>query len=55
MAEKEQERFDEVFNEVYPRVVFGQLSYAPADVFKAVDPIAYRIEVADFTSEEENN
>jgi hypothetical protein len=53
--DKDQECFDEVFNEVYPRVVFGQLSYAPADVFKKVDPIAYRIEVADFASEEENN
>jgi len=49
------ERFDEVFNDVYPRVVFGQLSYAPAEVFKAVDPIAYRIEVADFECEEEDN
>jgi hypothetical protein len=48
-------RFDEVFNEVYRKVVFGQLSYDPAEVFKAVDPIAYRIEVADFESDEEDN
>jgi hypothetical protein len=48
-------RFDEVFNEVYPKVVFGQMSYDPADVFKAVDPIAYRCEVADFESSQEDN
>lgn len=37
-------RFDDFFNEVYPEVEFGELSYLASSVLREVDPIAYREE-----------
>ena len=37
-----EERFDDFFNEVYPEVEFGGLTYLASRVLGEVDPIAYR-------------
>lgn len=37
-------RFDDFFNEVYPEVEFGELTYLASRVLGEVDPIAYREE-----------
>jgi hypothetical protein len=36
------ERFNEMLNDCYDPVRFGDLSYSPADVLKSVDKIAWR-------------
>lgn len=36
--------FDDALNESMPLVAIGSLNYLPADVLKAVDPVAYNEE-----------
>jgi hypothetical protein len=45
--------FQEFFNEVFPPVEFGCLTYDAADVLKSVDPIAYRQEFLNWLDSEE--
>lgn len=52
MTERNEE-FDEVLNEVYEPFKMGDLTFYPADILAKCDPIAYRIEVADYESEKE--
>lgn len=40
--------FDNVFNEAYGMVKFGDLSFEPATILKECDPIAYRCAVSDY-------
>jgi hypothetical protein len=47
------EQFDEMLNESYGAYRIGELTFYPADILAKCDPIAYRIEVADYESEEE--
>lgn len=37
-----EERFDDFFNEIYPEVELGELTYLASRVLGEVDPIAYR-------------
>jgi len=39
---------DEMLNEVCGEVAIGSLTYLPADVLAAVDPIAYRVTVNEY-------
>jgi hypothetical protein len=36
------ERFNDMLNDCYEPIRFGDLSYSPADVLKSVDKIAWR-------------
>jgi hypothetical protein len=36
------ERYNDLLNECYEPISFGELSYSPADVLKSVDKIAWR-------------
>ena len=47
------ERFNEQFNEVFPLVQFGSLSYEAANVLESVDPIAYRQEFLNWLDSED--
>ena len=53
MIETKQERFDEQLNDSYPAYDFGWGKYYPADILKSVDPIAYRVALADYEDGEE--
>lgn len=48
------ELFDEYLDEVLEDVKLGELTYTASDVLKNCDPIAYRCEFSDWTSEREN-
>ena len=50
-----EEQYDELLNEIYPEVTFGYLTFSPAEIIKTLDPIAYRVGLADFESELEEN
>jgi hypothetical protein len=43
-----EEMFDEMLDECYPVVEFGQLSYTPSDVLRSTDPVAYRVGFSDW-------
>jgi len=50
-ADKEIERlFDEFLDDSNPLCQIGELSYLPSEVLKAVDPIAYDVELTNFSS-----
>lgn len=49
-----EERYDELLNEVYGEVQLGYMIFMPADIIKELDPIAYRVGLADFESELDN-
>lgn len=51
MTTERNEQFDEMLNECYEPYKIGSLEFLPADVLFRCDPIAYRIEAADFESE----
>ena len=46
-------RYDEMLDECYPLVKFGQLEYLPSRVLIAIDPIAYRCGFNDWLDSEE--
>lgn len=50
-----EEQFDELLDETNPMVRIGTLEYSPSQVLKAVDPIAYRVTLADMESFEEED
>lgn len=54
---EQEEMYDNFLNEFIPPVEIGALTYDPAHVLKNVDPIAYRVGMADFLDamEEEND
>jgi hypothetical protein len=39
--------FDEMFDEIYPVVKFGELTFYPSRILKELDPIAYGIAVSE--------
>lgn len=39
--------FDEMFDEVYEVVKFGDLTFYPSRILKELDPIAYRIAISE--------
>ena len=41
------ENYDDILDDAYGDVVIGSLHYAPSQVLKAVDPIAYRVSISD--------
>ena len=43
-----EEMFDEMLDECYPLVEFGQLYYTPSNVLRSTDPVAYRCGFADW-------
>lgn len=45
------EMFDEYLDEVLEDVSIGSLTFAPSSALKELDPIAYRCEFSDWTSE----
>jgi hypothetical protein len=46
------QRYDDVLDEVYPSIEFGDVSYAPSTVLQRTDPIAYRCGFLDWLSGE---
>ena len=44
-----EEQYDELLDE-QGDIKIGLLTYSPSDVLKAVDPIAYRVGLADYES-----
>ena len=46
------EQFNEMLNECYDVIKFGEMTYMPADVLKACDPIAYRCMFNDYADSE---
>jgi hypothetical protein len=50
-----EEMFDEMLNDVYPEYSFGWVKFTPAQILKECDPIAYRIALAEFEEDEEND
>lgn len=52
-APERNERFDEMLDELYEPMRIGELTFYPSDVLYTLDPIAYRIEVSEFETEEE--
>lgn len=50
-----EEQYDEMLNDVYEPITFGYLTFYPAEIIKTLDPIAYRVGLADFESELEEN
>jgi len=38
------DQFNDFFNEIFPLVQFGSLSFEPADVLESVDPVCWRQE-----------
>lgn len=48
MDVKRDSAFDSMFDEVYPEIVFGEVSYSPSDVLASVDPIAYQESVVNY-------
>jgi hypothetical protein len=49
------ERFDEMLDEIYNHTVIGELSFAPSDILYRCDPIAYRVYLSDWMSDEEED
>ena len=45
------EQFDEMLNDCFEPYTFGSMTFYPADILFHCDPIAYRVEAADFESE----
>ena len=45
---RENEAFDEIFDEIHGDVVFGALTYSASQVLRAVDPIAYQMAVDEY-------
>lgn len=43
-----QEMFNEMLDECYEEIRFGELSYLPSDVLESTDPIAHRVGVNDY-------
>lgn len=50
--EKAKERFKEYFDEIYPNVEFGNLSYPASHVLQEVDPIAFEQEFFNWLDQE---
>ena len=46
------DEYDEFLNSVYGDVNLGNFTFDPARIIKELDPIAYRVGYADFTSEQ---
>ena len=49
--------FDEMFDEIYEVVKFGDLTFYPSYILKTCDPIAYQISLSeheDYLAEEDN-
>lgn len=42
-----EDNFDDILDDCYNDVVIGSLHYAPSQVLKAVDPIAYSVSIDD--------
>jgi hypothetical protein len=50
--------FDEMMDEIYPVVKFGDLTFYPSRILKELDPIAYSIAVSeheDYLAEQEQD
>lgn len=43
-----QEMFNEMLDECYEEIRFGEMSYLPSDVLESTDPIAHRCGVNDY-------
>ena len=51
--DEEEERYKEELNEIYGEVEICGYKYPAGDVLKEVDPVAFRVGLADWTSEQE--
>src|ERR1700755_1774957 len=49
-----EQAYNELLDEIYPTVKFGDLSYDPSLVLKEVDPIAYRCGLAEYQDAQES-
>ena len=47
-------RYNEMLDECYPLVKFGELEYLPSRVLKEIDPIAYQCGFNDWVDSEED-
>jgi hypothetical protein len=45
--EQLEQSFDELMDEIYPVVKFGELTFYPSNILKTCDPIAYQISVSE--------
>jgi hypothetical protein len=53
-----EQSFDEMFDEIYPVVKFGELTFYPSRILKELDPIAYQISLSeheDYLAEQEDD
>lgn len=50
-AENSAELFEEMLDELYPTFKIGELTFYASQILKACDPIAYRIELADYLND----
>lgn len=49
----QEEQYDELLNELYGTFKIGYCEYYASDILKELDPIAYRVGLADIESFEE--
>lgn len=45
--EQLEQSFDEMMDEIYPVVKFGELTFYPSYILKTCDPIAYQISLSE--------
>ena len=50
-----EDRFDQFLDECYPVYKLGELEFYPSDILKSCDPVAYRVYISDFESEEDED
>lgn len=43
-----QDMFNQMLDECYEEIRFGEVSYLPSDVLESTDPIAHRVGVSDY-------
>jgi hypothetical protein len=55
MSESLEERFDDYLDQIHEEYSMGWITFRPSQILKECDPIAYRISLAEFEEDEEND
>ena len=55
MSESLEERFDDYLDQIHEEYSMGWITFRPSQILKECDPIAYRIALAEFEEDEEND
>jgi hypothetical protein len=50
-----EERFDDYLDQIHEEYSMGWITFRPSQILKECDPIAYRIALAEFEEDEEND